>query len=88
SHNWIQIQLVGRSFNRDGVGAKVTVESGDLVQTAEVHSGRSYQSHYASRLYFGLGKRTTVDRVRVDWLGKSSSHSDLLINRNHTLREP
>lgn len=88
SHNWIQIQLVGTSFNRDGVGAKVTVESGDLVQTAEVHSGRSYQSHYASRLYFGLGKRTTVDRVRVDWLGKSSSHSDLLINQNHTLREP
>jgi hypothetical protein len=35
----------------------------------EVHSGRSYQSHYGTRLQFGLGKRDRVDRIEVRWLG-------------------
>jgi hypothetical protein len=35
----------------------------------EVHSGRGYQSHYGSRLHFGLGQRDRVDRVEVRWLG-------------------
>jgi enediyne biosynthesis protein E4 len=68
-HHWIQIHLRGVRTNRDGVGARVTVVTGDLRQVAEVHSGRSYQSHYGSRLSFGLGKQQRVDRVEVRWIG-------------------
>ncbi len=68
-NHWLQIRLRGVHSNRDGVGARVTVEAGDLTQTAEVHSGRSYQSHFGSRLHFGLGERSRVDCVRVRWLG-------------------
>jgi hypothetical protein len=35
----------------------------------EVHSGRGYQSHWGSRLQFGLGPRSCVDRVEVRWIG-------------------
>jgi len=35
----------------------------------EVHSGRAYQSHWGSRLHFGLGKRDRVDRIEVRWIG-------------------
>ena len=35
----------------------------------EVHSGRGYQSNYGTRLYFGLGDHTLVDRVEVRWIG-------------------
>ena len=45
--------------------------SGELAQVAEVHSGRGYQSHFGTRLHFGLGKRDRVDRVEVRWLGGS-----------------
>jgi hypothetical protein len=55
--------------NRDGVGARVTVVAGDLTRIEEVHSGRGYQSHWGSRLHFGLGDRDRVDRVEVRWLG-------------------
>ncbi|MFH1264481.1 MAG: CRTAC1 family protein [Planctomycetota bacterium] len=65
----IQIRLRGVKTNRDGVGARVTVTAGDLVQIDEVYSGRGYQSHYGTRLHFGLGKRTRVDRVEVRWIG-------------------
>ena len=43
------------------------VVAGDLVQIAEVHAGRSYQSHYGTRLHFGLGAADEVAEIRVDW---------------------
>jgi hypothetical protein len=61
--------LRGVKANRDGVGARVRVIAGDLVQTAEVHSGRGYQSHFGSRLHFGLGFRPNIDRIEIHWPG-------------------
>ena len=69
NHRWLQIQLRGVRSNRDGVGARVQVAAGDLVQTAQVHSGRGYQSHWGTRLHFGLGNRSGADRVEVHWPG-------------------
>ncbi|OHB84295.1 MAG: hypothetical protein A2V98_18800 [Planctomycetes bacterium RBG_16_64_12] len=68
-NHWLGLRLQGVKTNRDGVGARVKVTAGDLAQVDEVHSGRGYQSHFGSRLHFGLGKRTHVDRVEVRWLG-------------------
>lgn len=67
--HWLQVQLEGTRSNRGAVGARVRVVSGDLVQMAEVHSGRGYQSHFGSRLQFGLGERGSVDRIEVRWPG-------------------
>ena len=68
-NHWIQIQLRGVKSNRDGVGASVKVTAGDLTLIDEVHSGRGYQSHYGTRLQFGLGQRDRVDRIEVRWIG-------------------
>ena len=68
-NHWLQVRLRGVKTNRDGVGARVRLTAGDLSQIDEVHSGRGYQSHFGSRLHFGLGKRTRVDRVEVRWIG-------------------
>jgi hypothetical protein len=68
-NRWLQVQLQGSTSNRDGIGARVTVAAGDLVQMDEVHSGRSYQSDFGTRLHFGLGRRERVDEVRVQWVG-------------------
>ena len=86
-NHWVEFRVIGTHFNRDGIGAKVTVYSGDLMQVAEVHSGRAYQSHYGTRLHFGLGARTAIDRVTVDWLGQTSEYRNLDIDRIHALRE-
>jgi hypothetical protein len=67
--HWIQVRLQGTYANRDGVGAQVEVQSGELRQVDEVHSGRGYQGHFGSRLHFGLGDRASVDQIRVRWLG-------------------
>lgn len=69
AHGWIEIELVGRKSNRDGVGARVRVKSGNLVQIAEVHSGRGYQSHFGSRLHFGLAEHQRVEQIEIRWSG-------------------
>ncbi len=68
-NHWIQIRLRGVKTNRDGVGARVKVVAGDLTQIDEVHSGRGYQSHFGTRLHFGLAKHDRVDRIEVRWIG-------------------
>jgi len=67
--HWLQVRLRGVKTNRDGVGARVKVAAGDLTLHDEVHSGRGYQSHYGTRLHFGLGGREKVDRIEVRWIG-------------------
>ena len=66
-NHWIQIRLQGVKTNRDGVGARVYVVAGDLKQMDEVHSGRGYQSHWGTRLHFGLAKNKRVERIEVHW---------------------
>lgn len=68
-HHWLQISLRGRRANRDGVGSRVRVVAGNVTLVDEVHSGRGYQSHWGSRLQFGLGDRPRVDLIEVQWLG-------------------
>lgn len=67
--HWLRVRLVGRKTNRDGVGAQVRVETDDLRQLSEVHSGRGYEGHFGTTLHFGLGSREKVDRLEIRWIG-------------------
>jgi hypothetical protein len=82
-NNWLAVELAGGTgtprvdqgaesgqspaSNRQGVGARVIVTSGDLRQMNDVHLAVSYQSARGNRLHFGLGKRDRVDSVEVRW---------------------
>jgi hypothetical protein len=89
--HWLGVRLKGVKTNRDGVGAKVTVVAGDLTLIDEVHSGRSYQSHFGTRLHFGhfgLGERRKVDRVEVRWIGGGVDvFEDIAVDKFVTLEE-
>lgn len=60
-------KLVGTKSNRAGIGARITVTAGDLMQFNEVRSGSSYLSQNDLRLHFGFGQKTTIDNVEVAW---------------------
>ena len=66
-NNWVTIKAAGRGLNRDAVGARVKVVSGDLVQWDEVRTGGSYLSSSDHRLHYGLGRRDRIDLVEVHW---------------------
>jgi len=61
------VQLEGTRSNRSGIGARVTVQVAGRRLIDEVRSGGSFCSQNDLRLHFGLGARTTVDRVEVSW---------------------
>ena len=66
-NNSVLVKTIGVKSNRDGIGARVKVVSGNLMQVEEVRSGGSYLSQNDLRLHFGLEKRTTVDLIEVRW---------------------
>jgi enediyne biosynthesis protein E4 len=66
-HHSVLIKTVGTQSNRDGIGARVTVTTGNLTQFDEVRSGGSYLSSSDLRLHFGLGAAKTIDRLEVRW---------------------
>jgi hypothetical protein len=66
-HHSVLIKTVGTRSNRDGIGARVTVAAGSLMQYDEVRSGGSYLSSSDLRLHFGLGAAKNIDRLEVRW---------------------
>jgi hypothetical protein len=65
--NFVVVRLIGVKSNRDGIGARVKVVSGDLTQIDEVRSGGSYMSQNDMRLHFGLEKRAKIDLIEIRW---------------------
>src|SRR6185503_6879133 len=65
--HWIGIRLVGTKSNRDGIGARVELETGGLRDMDEARSGGSYLSQGDLRLHFGLGAQTRIDHLTVRW---------------------
>lgn len=76
-NNWINIQLNDEDGITNGIGARITIESGGISQMNEARAGGSYQSQYDTRLHFGLGNSSTVETVTVRW---QDGHVDRLEN--------
>ncbi len=65
--NWLMFKTIGTTSNRDGIGARITVISGQLSQIREVKSGSSYLSQNDMRVHFGLDTATKADVVKIRW---------------------
>jgi hypothetical protein len=88
SNSSVLIKLVGARSGRDGIGARVKIVSGDLVQIDEVRSGGSYLSQSDLRLHFGLQKRSKIDLVEVRWpSGVVDKIANLDVNKIVTISE-
>jgi tetratricopeptide (TPR) repeat protein len=80
--------LVGTASNRDGVGARVMIQSGGRRQVAQRVGGGSYLAACDSRLHFGLGAATAVDSVEVHWpSGRRDRWTNLAADTGYVLRE-
>ena len=53
--------------SRDAIGAKIFLTAGGVRQRADVFSGASYASSSDSRIHFGLGSATKVDKLEILW---------------------
>jgi hypothetical protein len=86
SPHWLKIELVGRTSNRNGLGATVRVQAGGLA-FLKLSDGKSgYLSQSVLPLYFGLGDAKKVDRVEVSWPSGQRQTVTQGIRGNDTLR--
>ncbi len=82
SGHWLQLKLIGVESERDAIGAKVTVESGEHQWTAWVTGGDGYLCRNESVVSFGLGIVNSADRVRIEWpSGVKQSLNDVAVDR-------
>jgi len=65
-NNWLRIKCVGTRSNKDGVGARVKVQAGELSMIREINSGCS-QGHNVLEAHFGLGQNAKADSVEIRW---------------------
>ena len=65
--NWILIRTIGTQSNKAGIGTRIKIQAGDLIQIDEVRSGSGYLSQNDLRLHFGIGARKRINRIEVRW---------------------
>ncbi len=63
--SWIELKLIGTKSNRDGIGARVQVKTGELMEIREVDGGNGYAGQSTRRVHFGLGAATRIDSVQI-----------------------
>jgi hypothetical protein len=89
SIQYLQLRLIGKDSNRDGLGAKITLKTGTQNYT-RYHDGKSgYLAQSSAPIYFGLGSGAAVDQIEIVWpTGKTQVVSDgIELNRIVTVVE-
>ncbi len=86
--NWIRIVLNGKESNRVGIGAKVAVKAGDLIQQRQLFPAKGYLSSSELPLTFGLGGASRIDGVEIVWpSGKISTIKDAKPGQTYKIDE-
>jgi hypothetical protein len=89
-NHWLGINLVGTKSARDAIGARVTYQSGDLKRQRMKVGGGSFLSSHDPRIVLGIGKRTKLDWLEIQWPqpgGKIERLTQLPIDRYITIIE-
>jgi hypothetical protein len=88
TRHWVAFELTGTRSNRDAVGARVRLRTGDRWQTRVVSTGSGYLSASSRRQHFGLGDATRIDEVEIRWpSGLRSELRDLPADRSYRIAE-
>ncbi|MEN8761702.1 MAG: ASPIC/UnbV domain-containing protein, partial [Thiogranum sp.] len=66
-HHWLRLKLVGKTPNRDAIGARVELSAGGITQTRDVLPARSFLSQVELPVTFGLGENDSIDTLRIIW---------------------
>jgi hypothetical protein len=89
-NHWLGVSLVGKTCNRDAVGARITWQTGELKRSTMKIGGGSYLSSHDPRMVLGIGDRKTLDWLEVTWPKPSTlvqRYKDLPIDRYISVSE-
>jgi hypothetical protein len=89
ANNWISVRLIGTTSNRDALGARLTLKSGEIDQIQEVKGSYGNTASQSSRrVHFGLGQNSTIESLKIRWPNQSEiSLSNIPANKFITVIE-
>jgi enediyne biosynthesis protein E4 len=90
NNSWIGVHLTGTKSNRDGIGAKLTLNVAGRKLARWVTGGSSYLSSHDKRVIFGLGTLPATQTINIEILwpnGGKQAAADLKANRYHQITE-
>lgn len=90
SRAWVGVRLIGRSSNRNAVGAKVILRLPDgTASTRFVAGGGSYLSHSDSRLLWSIPAESQAVSIEVAWpSGRQQRFQPVVFNQYSVIVEP
>jgi len=65
--NYLTIRLEYKDKNSEGLGARVKVKQGNIVQTVEIQRTRGFVSAVDACAYFGLPSNKPIDELSIRW---------------------
>ena len=87
-NNWLTLNLKGTISNRDGIGARITLEADGMKLTSQKKSTTGYLSQNDPRIHFGLGKNTVASKIVIKWpSGKIQTLQNIKANQILTIEE-
>ena len=93
--HWLTVTLKGWGGNRDAIGAVVRATVGGRTLIRARLSAGSYLSQHDSRVHFGLGSHTRVERLEIVWpdgsrqvLEEVSADQRLVVHQHPTQSQP
>ena len=89
-NHWLGLTLIGKKSNHDAVGARIRYQSGDLKRSRMKVGGGSFLSSHDPRIVLGVGQRTKIDFLEIQWpqpSGAVERLKDLPIDRYITVVE-
>ncbi len=78
--NWVQLDLIGTTSNRDAIGTKVELSVGGKTLTRYYH-GASFLAQNQVPVHFGLSDYEEIDLVTIHWpSGLTDTYDDVPVN--------
>lgn len=87
--HWLRVRLIGRSSNRDGVGATLTLKTRQSLQMRLVKGGGSYLSHSDTRPMWFVPSQDEVQSLEIQWpSGRTQVLADVPLDQTLIVLEP
>jgi hypothetical protein len=92
TNNYLIVTTVGVQSNKQGIGARITVNSALGSQIRDVRSAEAFSSMQTLNAHFGLGQDTQIDNITICWpsgvvdvINNPAINSHLVITEGSTL---
>lgn len=66
-NHWLSVRLIGIKSHRDAVGARLALATSQGKQTRQVKGGGSYLSASDLRIFFGVPRGATIEKLTIEW---------------------